>query len=651
MLKCVMCGFTAVSTDAFIEHVTNSHEKPAMNRKQMCCKFCPFRSPEDREMEEHVRNCRKDPASDIETGETSRMGKKARLDEKADQGSGRKKVQIRCKSCDFVSADKARVVEHFLAAHIDRKFPDEDKEAAVTTDVKGGLSPTPEVEAKPAGEAQVEKKTFRCRHCGFQTGRRKKFASHLARKHPSALRENDEAEADVGRQVVIGEPSDQVDASADAGNRDLVDEKPAQIEPGRKSRRRHMKQCRHCVYRTFDVGTLTRHLMVAHSELTPDKKKKKTNADVFKGKLKTHKRMKHRGLKNDVIENKENDKPESSESLSTGSEVAEESSDITTSDSVSDAGGVKVNDASSAKKSKKKRDTKPKLDKKVATEKRKKAASVAKKSLVAKIGCKQCNFLTTSVAEIFIHTKKEHSNIDKSECPDASSKSNSPPKLLFSPGEEFTCSKCSVFKTSRLFELAHHFTSCSGEKRHAASPSKTGGHQQERVADLSHETASHESTKMEPSLTSSYAPAGEGLDHRREESDVESKSSLSVTSEPLADSETDLSSKNFAGGQKSESSTESNLVGEKTEAEASSVENGFARKHPVDLGTSALAQPEQSNLIQEPEVTRDEVESSSGGRGQPELPTAIRDFQCSQCEFSAARLKDLAIHFVTCRKV
>ena len=155
---------------------------------------------------------------------------------------------------------------------------------------------------------------------------------------------------------------------------------------------------------------------------------------------------------------------------------------------------------------------------------------------------------------------------------------------------------------------------------------------------------------MEPSLTSSYAPAGEGLDHRREESDVGSKSSPSVTPEPLADSETDLSSKNFAGGQKSESPTESNLVGENSEAEASSGENGFARKHPVDLGSSALAQPEQSNLIQEPEVTRDEVESSSAGRGQPVLPTAIRDFQCSQCEFSAARLKDLAIHFVTCRK-
>ena len=99
-MKCVMCNYTNVCREKFVEHIVNDHETLDNNRKRMSCHMCDFKTRLIREMEEHVVTAHQS----IEWDQSSFGGdipvnkkQKSSIDEI---------LEFSCQSCPFISTDK-----------------------------------------------------------------------------------------------------------------------------------------------------------------------------------------------------------------------------------------------------------------------------------------------------------------------------------------------------------------------------------------------------------------------------------------------------------------------------------------------------------------------------------------------------------------
>ena len=673
VLKCVMCNYANICRDKFVEHIVNVHETPENNRKRMSCQLCDFKTMLAHEMEEHTTMIHQN----IEKGSIP-LSKKPKTEK---DGT----VEFRCKSCTFVSNDQMEVAQHFIKLHIDKNIVDKKSEGNDKTFVSIGknLMPNKELAREEKSIAMVKtdfkaskSKVLNCRRCEFKTSFRKKFAAHLAKKHRELLQEND----------------DNSNSDSDVSHDDKM--APADVEKASNKTERKLFECRHCLFKTFNIDKLTGHMIKSHSELTPikadsmNKDQDKAPLNVgsenrpinslkceqrnfttnIRGKLKSHVNNKHRKEEwSEDSSDKENRMPISHDKSSV-------MMDISLSDAIIMTRTVKTakeQNKQEAVGSDLERRSSRRLSKKLEKEKQEQSGqgpcsnngAFAKetKSSALNISCRFCDFKTTTLVALGIHAKTKHAkHLHDDDDKQWGSIEQKNSRKGSSPGinsYRFKCSKCCTFTTHKLYLLAQHFGICSippkeDDKNDDGKPPKDGpsnvkvaplisSNDCNQKADIVHHTSTSSTFTSLPkfeskSLTVTALKALDNLSLPCPESDIpkieeEGYCKFSTTLDGPVAPVTCKTKHNVNDDDHNADDSKQAPVQPETTSGTTSIISGQVL-------------PKVDDILQARSSRKDEIKPPESG--DKKLNT--RNYFCSKCSFSATSLKSLAFHYVTC---
>ena len=655
-MKCVMCNYTNVCREKFVEHIVNDHETLDNNRKRMSCHMCDFKTRLIREMEEHVVTAHQS----IEWDQSSFGGdipvnkkQKSSIDEI---------LEFSCQSCPFISTDKMEVVQHFMERHIDRNVINKTSESNFKT------NESEEKKLMYRGEKMIplvktsfktsKSKVLHCRRCDFKTPLRTKFAAHLAKKHRHLLQENDnnlDAEFDETGGAAEDSNTD-IDTSSSSA-------KIAASESQSNPNERQMFECPHCLFKTFDSDKLTSHVIKTHSELTPIEAEAKTKSLVksshktdinnsarqsYGGKQLIGKQKSHishpKESSSDDSSDKENQAPKCQDKPKSNTPWISLSDAIFATQTVKTAqdepGQQESVGADLGRRSSRR------LSKKLEKEKREQSGSGASSTAMA--GKKDA----------------EKKNCDKPLLP------------LGMKYEEFKCSKCCTFSTIKLYLLARHFGTCSGReklpKKNEAtiSDAKVSKDSAANAPNNASKDSGQDScNKISGGINRTEAPyfysSLQKLDNDKTffstSTEAQQSSSTSCSKAKNMDSEAPNTGDERSGAVEGSFATLSlDKIGqnENEELNGQVVNAQDSKKTPVRVENVSVTSTSGSvvkgkdnsatledNHIQVGSLEKDD---STQPPGSGEKPPSIRKIFCSKCTFSAASLKLLAMHYVTC---